>query len=219
MSLHLILMLKYPKPGEVKTRLVPALGETQACELYKTMVRHTLKIARQFVQQFEVTLRARVAHAPDDRAVREWLGDDIPFRPQAEGDLGVRMENALTDSFTDGAAGAIVIGGDCPELSVQHLEQALRVLQQKELVLGPAIDGGYYLIGLRGFAPALFRKIAWSTDTVLAETLAIADREGLRYELLEVLHDIDLPEDLVHWKTSLANRAGRNDTKENRAMI
>lgn len=212
---HLIIMLKYPTPGEVKTRLAPAMGKQRACELYQLLVRHTLATTRKFASSAAVSVKARVAGAPHERAVREWIGSGIDFQPQGDGDLGARMERALNESFASGASPAVLIGGDCPELGVQQLERAFEILKTKELVIGPAADGGYYLIGLRRLVPAIFRNISWSTDTVLTETLVAAEREGLAFELLETLHDIDMPEDLVHWNPMLMEPIASNGMKAN----
>lgn len=207
---RLILMLKYPRPGEVKTRLVPAVGERRASELYREMVRHTLDVARRFAAKSAVSLTARIAGAPDDEAVRQWLGDGIGFQPQGNGDLGQRMERGVSEAFNEGASSVAIIGADCPQLAVEHLDAALRALDSNEVVFGPAADGGYYLIGLSRFVPALFRDIPWSTASVLEETLAAARKAGVQWKLLETLHDLDLPDDLHLWAQSLpAQAAGK----------
>lgn len=207
MNARLILMLKFPRPGEVKTRLVPALGERRACDLYRAMVRHTLGEAQRFAFKSAASLTARVAGAPDDEAVHQWLGDGIQFQSQGDGDLGQRMERAVHDAFAGGASSAVVIGADCPELSAEHLEAASCALQTKEVVFGPAVDGGYYLIGLRRFVPELFRNIPWSTESVLDETLVAANCAGVEWELLDTLHDVDLPDDLALWSQSRSGQA------------
>jgi uncharacterized protein len=207
MNARLILMLKYPQPGEVKTRLIPALGRQRACELYRALVRHTLDDSQQFASTSGASLTARIAGAPDDKAVRQWLGDGIHFQPQGEGDLGRRMERAVQDAFGEGATSVVVIGADCPELAARHLDAAFRALKSNDVVVGPAVDGGYYLIGLRRFLPELFRDIPWSTDAVLEKTLVAANRAGVEYELLEILHDLDLPDDLSFWAQSQPGQA------------
>jgi rSAM/selenodomain-associated transferase 1 len=196
---QLIVMLKYPQPGVVKTRLAPVLGERRACGLYRAMVRHTLGEARRFVSKSSASLVARVAGAPDDGAVRQWLGDGIHFQPQGDGDLGQRMERAVHEVFTKGASSVVVIGADCPGLTADHLETAFRALESNDAVFGPAVDGGYYLIGLRRFLPELFRNISWSTESVLDETMTAANGAGVEWELLQTLHDLDRPDDLPLW--------------------
>jgi uncharacterized protein len=202
MKAHLILMLKYPQPGVVKTRLIPALGERRACELYRSLVRHTLHEARQFAAKKPVALVARVANAPGEDAVRQWLGDGICFQPQGDGNLGQRMERAVQAAFAEGATSVMVIGADCPRLTSAHLELAAQELEGKDVILGPATDGGYYLIGFRRFLPELFDNISWSSEAVLEETLAAVKKARVEWGLLETFSDLDLPEDLHLWAQS-----------------
>lgn len=205
---RIILMLKYPRPGQVKTRLIPALGERRACELYRAMVRQTLKEARGFAAKRAVLLTARVAGAPEEEAVRDWLGTEVSFQPQGDGDLGQRMERAVRDAFAAGASSVVVLGADCPELTAKHLDAAFRALDGNDAVFGPAVDGGYYLVGLRRFLPELFHNIPWSSESVLEETLVAAKRAGIECGLLDTLHDLDVPDDLPLWAQSSPGRAG-----------
>jgi uncharacterized protein len=210
MNARLILMLKYPRTGEVKTRLVAALGERRACELYRAMVRHTLNEAQRFAAESGASLTVRVAGDPDNDAVREWLGDSVHFQPQGGGDLGQRMERAVHDAFSGGASSVIVIGADCPALTAESIDTAFRALASHQAVFGPAADGGYYLIGVRRLIPEFFCNIPWSTNSVLEETLVAANRLGIECGLLDILHDIDLPDDLPQWAQSLpAQSAGK----------
>ncbi len=205
-------MLKYPRPGAVKTRLIPALGEARACELYRALVRHTLATVDEFSRTAvgAVAVEARVADAPDAAAARAWLGDGVAIREQGEGDLGARMERAVGVALAEGASSVVVIGADCPQLTAAHLGAALAALRENEIVLGPAEDGGYYLIGLRRARPELFRGIAWSTDAVLAQTLAVVRASLAECHLLERLRDVDEPGDLGAWaETASAQAAGR----------
>lgn len=210
MQTKLILILKYPRPGAVKTRLIPALGEWRACELYRALVRHTLGEAQRFSSKSTVSLAARVANAPDDDAVRQWLGEGIPYEPQGEGDLGQRMERVVHDEFAEGASPVVLIGADCPELTAEHLHAAVRALEGKDVVLGPAADGGYYLIGMRRLVPELFRGIQWGSGLVLDQTLTAARKTRVECQLLDTLHDLDRPEDLSFWaQTRTAQLAGK----------
>lgn len=199
-------MLKYPQPGAVKTRLIPTLGQQRACELYCSLVRHTLHEARQFAAKGSASLLARVADAPNAEAVRQWLGDGICVQSQGEGNLGRRMERAVEAAFAEGATSVLVIGADCPQLTSGHLESAARELESKDVVLGPATDGGYYLIGLRRFVPELFRDISWGGASVLEETLAAAGKARVENGLLETLRDLDMPDDLCLWAQSQTAR-------------
>ncbi len=212
MKAHLILMLKYPLPGAVKTRLIPALGQQRACELYRSLAHHTLREARQFAANESAELVARVANAPNEDAVRQWLGEGVCFQHQGEGHLGRRMERAVQAAFAEGATSVMVIGADCPRLTSALMESAARELDRKDIVLGPAADGGYYLIGLRRFLPELFGDISWGSEAVLEQTLAAAKKARVQWGLLETLPDLDLPEDLHLWAQSQPARdvgAGR----------
>ncbi|MEO6245967.1 MAG: TIGR04283 family arsenosugar biosynthesis glycosyltransferase, partial [Opitutaceae bacterium] len=125
-------------------------------------------------------------------------------------DLGARMERATREALSEGAKSVVVIGADCPQLTGPDLSAALARLREHDVVLGPAIDGGYYLIGLRRPQPELFRDIAWSTATVLAQTLATAKRSALQCHLLKRLGDVDQPHDLAIWAaTPAAQVAGQ----------
>ncbi len=208
---RLILMLKFPRPGAVKTRLIPALGAERACELYCALVRHTLATAAELAEHTDIAIEVRLAGASDETAARAWLGDAVAIREQGGGDLGARMERATSAALAEGAVAVVVIGADCPQLTAAHLSAAFAALRDHDLVLGPAEDGGYYLIGLRRPQPALFSGIAWSTATVLAETLAAAQRAALSCHLLERLGDVDEPDDLAVWaETSAAQATGRD---------
>ena len=152
----------------------------------------------------------RLAGAPDADAARAWLGDAISIREQGDGDLGARMERATREAFAEGAGAVVLIGGDCPQLTATTLGVAFAALREKEIVLGPAADGGYYLIGLRRARPELFRGIAWSTDAVLAQTLAAARDSTVECHLLDRLRDVDEPDDLAAWaETDAAQAAGK----------
>ena len=130
--------------------------------------------------------------------MQAWLGKDLCYREQPSGDLGNRMGEAFRSAFDQGYQSAMIIGTDCPEITTALLAQGFAALKNKVVVMGPAIDGGYYLIGLQRLVPELFVNIAWSTVTVLQETLATADRLQLSPRLLPYLSDIDLPIDLQY---------------------
>ncbi len=209
MRRHLILILKYPRPGAVKTRLVPALGDHRACELHRALVAHTLGEVGIFRSRGAgpLTVEARVAGAPDPAAARDWLGAGPVIREQGDGDLGARMERAVAAAFTEGAEAVVVIGGDCPQLAADHLAQAFAALARTDAVLGPAVDGGYYLIGMRRPFPELFQGIAWGGAEVRAQTLAAARALRIEIASLATLSDVDVPGDLAVWAATPAARA------------
>jgi len=202
---HLIVFTRYPIPGTTKTRLIPALGPDGAAALQRQMTEHTLAQVQQWQQQpNSVTNSVDIRFSGGDRAqMVKWLGD-WQFTPQGEGNLGDRLQRALSAAFATGTTDVMVIGIDCPGLTADVLTQANRALEQQDVVLGPSTDGGYYLIGLNHRAADhiadLFGEIAWSTDQVLAQTLAIAQRHDLSTATLAPLSDVDYPNDLPVWE-------------------
>ncbi len=199
MGERLILFTRYPEPGKAKTRLIPALGAEAAADLHRQMTEHTLAQVKPLQQSRLLTVE--VWFAGGDRAqMQTWLGADLIYQPQPEGDLGDRMAQAFQTAFDSGVKAAVIIGTDCPELTGALLTEAFQALQQTDLVLGPATDGGYYLIGLRQFVPELFETIAWSTDRVFQQTVDIASNLNLSLTALPTLTDVDRPDDLSVWK-------------------
>ncbi len=190
---------KYPQPGSVKTRLIPTLGGEGAAILHRRMVTHTLVTVQRFNREGRHLLWVCFDGATQAEMER-WLGAGLHFSPQKQGDLGYRMDAAFREDFAIGARRSVIIGTDCPGLNSSILHQAFAALGHADVVLGPAHDGGYYLVGLRKMIPDLFRGIEWGTSRVLSETLAIADRLGLAVHQLPILHDVDRPEDLPAWE-------------------
>ena len=189
---------RYPEPGRAKTRLIPALGPEGAAAVHAGMIRHTMATVDAFVAA-SPAVEVSVWHAGGGRDRFEALsGRARDYRPQVEGDLGERMRDAFSTLVADGSS-AVLIGTDSPGLSPRILGDAFDALDAADLVLGPATDGGYYLIGLRHPAPALFERMPWGTAAVREETLSRAARLGLRVRLLEELDDVDEPADLPVW--------------------
>ncbi len=195
---YLIIFTRYPQPGKVKTRLIPALGAAGAAALHQRMAEHTLAQARALRQTRGLSIEVWFTGSSTLAQMQEWLGTDVEYCVQPEGDLGDRMVSAFKSVFSKGYTSALVVGTDCPDLNTALLAQGFSALAHHELVLGPAIDGGYYLIGLRRLVPELFVDIAWSTGEVLEKTVAIAQRLNLTPFLLPYLTDIDIPQDLEH---------------------
>ncbi len=192
----LLVFVKSPVPGRVKTRLAGAIGSEAAALHYRLMGRTVVEMARSGPWRTVVHFTPSGA----EETIRRWLGSHgLDFRPQHEGDLGARMHHALVDTFRDpGSTGPIcLVGTDTPALGVTRIEEAFHRLEEGvEVVLGPSLDGGYYLVGLREPRPELFAEMRWSTPTVLDETLARARRLGIVPHLLPPLNDIDRVEDL-----------------------
>jgi rSAM/selenodomain-associated transferase 2 len=139
--------------------------------------------------------------------MRRWLGPGLHYRPQGDGDLGRRIERAFEDAFASGSDRVVIIGCDSPELDWPLLARAFAALEQSDLVVGPARDGGYYLIGLKRPTPGLCQDIQWGTEQVLAQTLRIAAQLRLRRRLLPELDDVDRPADLPVWERARRHAA------------
>lgn len=201
---RLIVFTRYPRPGKAKTRLIPALGAEGAAALQRQMTEYTLTQVKQLVADqscsAEIWFAGTNAPEVDRQLMQDWLGTNWVYRPQSGGDLGKRMADAFAAAFADGIVRVVTIGTDCPQLDASRLSQAFAALETHDLVLGPATDGGYYLIGLRRSIPELFTGIAWSTAEVLSATVQIAEHLGLSIAYLDRLTDIDRPEDLPVWQ-------------------
>lgn len=192
----LIVFTRYPEPGKAKTRLIPVLGENGASNLHRQMTEHTLSQVREL--QSDRATRVEVYFTGGDQLLmQDWLGTDIIYQPQGEGDLGQRMQSAFQTAFASGMEGVAIVGTDCPGLDAKIMAQAFEQLNSHDLVLGPATDGGYYLIGLRRVIPELFAGINWGTSEVREKTVAIAVSLGLAVAYLPPLFDIDRPVDLA----------------------
>jgi len=192
---RLLIFARQPVLGRVKTRLAAGIGDAAALAVYREL----LALTRKAVAAAAVPATVWLADAPSEAAeLPEWPG--LPWQPQVAGDLGQRMEAAFAQAFGEGNHRVAIIGTDCPGLGAHHLSQAFDLLQIHDVVLGPASDGGYYLLGLRALHSALFHRKPWSTDQVLAATLADARQMGLSVALLPELTDVDTAEDLAAWR-------------------
>jgi uncharacterized protein len=195
---HLIIFTRYPEAGKTKTRLIPALGTKGAADLHRQMTEHTLTQVKQ-LQSNALSFEVRFAGG-DLQLMQDWLGSDSSYQAQGDGDLGQRMARSLLEAFQSGAEKAVLIGTDCPDVNTEILAEAFAKLHHYNLVLGPAMDGGYYLIGLQSPIPELFIDIDWGTAKVLQQTVKIAETLNLSLIYLPYLADIDRPEDLPIWE-------------------
>lgn len=185
--------VKAPAPGRVKTRLAAEVGVDSAAEIYRRLGRRVVATCAGSGHDTVVWF----APAEARRAVRAWLRGlrVAAFEAQVAGGLGARLAAAFQRHFDEGARRVIVIGSDCPGVDAGLVSRALAALDEHDLVLGPAHDGGYYLIGLRAPVRQLFRSIAWSTKAVLGQTFARARQLGLSAVLLPRLRDVDTASD------------------------
>ena len=192
----LIVFTRYPEPGITKTRLIPVLGKVGAASLHRLMAGRT--IARALSLQTSRRLSVEIHYTGgSQQLMQDWLGTDLIYQNQVDGDLGARMTAAFQNSFDLGVDKAAIIGTDCPDLKAEIMAQAFDELSDRDLVLGQAKDGGYYLIGLRRLIPELFGGINWGTSEVFTSTRAIAQNLNLNIAYLPTLADIDRPEDLL----------------------
>ncbi len=199
MQQRLIIFTRFPEPGKTKTRLIPALGNHGAAVLSAQLTRRTLDTARRFADASPVTLEVCFAGGNAEQ-MAAYFGNGISYHRQAAGDLGHRMKKAFASAFQQGAERVVIIGSDCPEITPKLLGEAFARLNDCDVVLGPAADGGYYLIGLRRPVPQLFDNIPWGSELVGRATLCLAEELSLAVFQLAVLSDVDRPEDLDTWR-------------------
>ncbi len=189
---HLVQFTRYPAAGECKSRLIPAVGAEGAAAIHRHLTEHIFDCLT------KTDCRVTLAYTGEEAsAFKQWLGTGAVFTAQTRGDLSQRLM-----AFVDDAP-IIFFGSDTPDLSARHVSAAIAGLMTHRLVIGPALDGGYYLIGMREPLPQLFGDMPWSTDQVMPETLRRAQQMGIEPLLLEPLSDCDVPEDLQQWPALL----------------
>lgn len=207
----LVVFVKRPRPGAVKTRLVIALGGAAATGLYRALAEHVLEATTP-----EGEYERLVFFDPPDalEEMRAWL-PGVRLLAQSGHDLGARMADAFARAFARGARRVAIVGTDAPGVSRETVDGALSALDTADVVIGPAEDGGYYLLALRAPRPELFAGIAWSTPTVCDETFLRAAVAGLAVHRLPRRRDIDTLEDLrLEWPRVEAILAGQPDLLE-----
>ena len=189
-----ILLIKAPEPGRVKTRLATVVGSDMALSLYRQFVETTLARLEPFGP-------LRIAYTPEDKKalLSTWLPDGHELCAQRGEDLGKRMEHALSDAFSDGHTKAVIMGGDIPDLPVRLIHEAFQALETSDTVFVPVSDGGYCLVGARKGAllAPVFEGMRWSHPAVMAETVKRAKAHDISLRLLDGWHDIDSPDDLL----------------------
>jgi rSAM/selenodomain-associated transferase 1 len=200
------LFAKWPEPGRVKTRLAAATSAGWAAD-----------VARAFLRDLAVRLagvgdRRVLAFAPRDAGAlfADAMGASFALVPQSDGDLGRRLATFFTDEFAAGAAAIVVIGTDSPTLPNAFIDQAFAALEQADVALGPATDGGYYLVGCARRVPPIFDGISWGGPTVLAETVARLAEPAWRLALLPPWYDVDTLDDwrMLRGHVAASRRAG-----------
>jgi len=200
MNTRIIVFAKAPQAGRAKTRLIPALGPEGAASLAERLLQ--LTIAHTLAANLG-PVELCVTPDPIDPVWQTLtLPASLMLSAQDEGDLGERLARAAQRRIENGEA-VMLVGTDCPELTPQRLQAAAMALERNDVVIHPATDGGYTLLGLRRFHPRVFQGIEWSTDSVAHATLCRCGELGWSVHVADRLHDIDQPEDLVHLPESL----------------
>ncbi len=201
---RVIVFTRYPEAGDTKTRLIPTLGPELASQVQEQLTKQMLVEALRYCDGNPCDVEVRFAGG-DQTRMESQFGVGINYRPQSDGDLGTRLKHAFQTAFDEGTERVLAVGSDCPDLNSEILHEAIEALAKADVVIGPAIDGGYYLIGLRSPTPALFDGIDWGAEHVLTQTLLKARDSGLVVHHLKRLTDIDYPEDLIALRRNAAN--------------
>ena len=204
----LIVFLKYPEPGKVKTRLAKDIGNEKACVIYKQLAEDVMKnVFAKNPAAYDIHIFFTPANKENE--IIAWLNPilathqetNIHCSPQKGDSLGKRMSNAFKQTLERvDCKRCIIIGTDCPEIDATLIEDTFEVLQKKDIVIGPCKDGGYYLLCLSKYVSDLFEDITWSTKRVFEQTMKKVQNNNLSYGILKTLADIDTPEDLYHYE-------------------
>jgi len=199
----LIIFVKYPDPGKVKTRIARELGAEKAADIYSL-------IAGSVIENVSGSDKYRTVFFFDppemENGIRQRLGrGDVTYEPQSGNTIGERMSDAFERVFSGGAEKAVLIGTDVPEITGEMVTRAFRLLEFEDAVIGPAEDGGYYLLGLKKPESLLFDDIEWGSDSVYKRTVERIEKLDLSYKSLDTLRDVDTAEDvgteLLKWLT------------------
>ncbi len=211
MSEALFIFLRYPQAGKAKTRLIPELGRAGAARFYRLMTEH---VCREMKSISNDTRRILAYFTPEQFApqIQSWLGENFPLKAQPSGDLGQRLDYAFDAAFDSGDSRVVAVGTDCVSLDGATVIKAFEALKTSDAVVGPAEDGGYYLIGLSRRVPGLFEDIPWSSDSTLNATKRRLIESNATFEELHSLSDIDEPRDLLNlpadWREIAASCSG-----------
>lgn len=195
LSRCIILFVKYPEKGKVKTRLSARLGDETTRNLYKCFVSDLIGT----LEKKRYTFKIAFYPPGSDEKIISWLGPEHSYITQVGRDLGERMENAFKETFLEGFNEVLVIGTDIPDLTPSLIDKALKALKSSDAVIGPCYDGGYYLIGFRKktFLSDTFKGIQWGTEGVFKDTMGVFMKKGYKVHVLPKLRDVDRIEDLI----------------------
>jgi rSAM/selenodomain-associated transferase 1 len=190
---HLLIFIKNPIKGRAKTRLAATVGDDEALRIYLELLKHTRNIAC----EIDAHRNLFYSHFIDNND--EWNNDGFDKQLQIEGDLGEKMAAGFQAAFEKGATKAVIVGSDCASLTTDIVDAAFAKLDTNDFVIGPAADGGYYLIGMTEFIPEIFDNIDWSTEKVFPQTVDFINHNNSSYDVLPTLSDVDYEEDWVKY--------------------
>ncbi len=194
----LIIFARSPKLGKVKTRLSESLGDNFALKFYKLCAEHVFNECKKLNAK-NSSVYLFYTGKGDEELIKKWAGTPFIFSLQTGTNLGQRMEDAFYKVFAGGANKVLIIGTDVPDIELSLIEDALYFLDTNDVVIGPSMDGGYYLLGMKKLYKDLLKKIPWSTNFVFEETVNKIKSKKLKYKVMTKLYDIDTEEDLRKW--------------------
>lgn len=203
----LIIFLKYPEPGKVKTRLAAGTGEKFALKFYRLCIDNLICEVR-IIKDTAIYIFYAGA---EEKEFTGWIGGGFNYIRQNGNDLGGKMASAFK-SVLEKHKKAIITGSDIPDLNAEIINEAFSKLKTHDFVIGPSSDGGYYLLGMKNFSPFLFNEIKWSTSAVFEDTIVRMKHSGKTFSVLEKIDDIDTKEDLYNWLKRGKNISLINDT-------
>lgn len=186
----IIIFVRNPVLGSVKTRIAAKLGAEAALKVYHKLLDHTHRIVLPLAATKFVFYADGINHADI------WENDSFGKQNQPAGDLGFKMQHAFETLFAMGYQRLLIIGSDCYDLTTAQVSEAFEKLKKNDVVIGPAVDGGYYLLGMKKMYSSLFQNIQWSSETVLNQTIKACEIENAVYSKLPTLSDVDEAEDI-----------------------
>lgn len=188
---RVIIFTKNPVLGECKTRLAATMGDKAALSIYEQLLDYTISFCK------KLSFPKKVYYASEIPKLDRWSSAGFYKDKQVEGDLGDRMKAAFEKEFQDGAKSVVIIGTDCAQINETDVQEAFKLLFHHDVVIGPADDGGYYLLGMNYFMPSLFENKSWSTEKLMDETKDALHQKEIDYVLLPEKSDIDFETDLA----------------------
>ena len=196
-STSLIIFIRFPYIGKVKSRLATSLGAEIATKVYQLCAEHVFQESNWVSSKIQKYVF--YSDSGDEEKIKQWAGSRFRFSPQVQGNLGKKLNDAFRTVFDGGTQKAIIVASDVPDLSAEIIDDAVDRLDENDIVIGPCYDGGYYLLGMKKLYGQLFQEVAWSTEHVYRQTLYNAKEIDLKAYSLPCLVDIDTEDDLRKW--------------------